>query len=525
MKPALALVALLAACPAPARSGGGTTGPGGSVAAPDTAPRLVVLLVIDQFPQWAFAEKRPALTGGFARILAEGDWQVGRHPSIAATTGPGHALLGTGQPPASSGIIANEWWSRSEQRMVLVDEGEDGNPSSRYLRVPGLGDAVAAAGRGGKAVGVALKSRAALLLLGHAGLAVFYDQKTGSWQAQGARPAWLSTETVAKRLAPWTPLDATRLATLTGTVDAQPGEVGAKGFGTTFPHDPSATKAPFNAVRAMPLGNDLVFDTGLAAIQGERLGADAVPDLLALSLSAHDYIAHGFGHESWEAWDAALRLDARLAQFFDELDRTVGRNRWAMVVTSDHGGSPLPERAGGKRYSFEQLGRAANAAASAVLGNGQWIAYTNFPNMYLSSAALAQSPKNLANAMRKIVFALRAFPGLVLADRADAYAGRCTERTGDEQAVCLAIDPERSGDFIFVPAPGWILYEEADPYATAHGSLTDADRNVPVLTLPFGRTSHAPLTAPTGELSLGDVTPLVARWLDVTPPADLPHSR
>src|SRR5690606_32263017 len=120
--------------------------------------------------------------------------------------------------------------------------------------------------------------------------------------------------------------------------------------------------------------------------------------------------------------------------------------------------------------------------------------------------------------------ALRAFPGLAVADRTDAYAGRCDERRGDARAVCLAIDPERSGDFTYLPAAGWIFEEETERYATGHGSLHDYDRNVPVLVLPFGRTPHAPAVAPAAQLMpLTEVAPLVASWLGVVAPTQLPR--
>jgi hypothetical protein len=40
-----------------------------------------------------------------------------------------------------------------------------------------------------------------------------------------------------------------------------------------------------------------------------------------------------------------------------------------MIVTSDHGGAPMRDFGGG-RITFEQLQRAANLAASTVLGAG-----------------------------------------------------------------------------------------------------------------------------------------------------------
>jgi predicted AlkP superfamily pyrophosphatase or phosphodiesterase len=505
------LLCLLAACPAP------RTGP--TVAHDDAAakPGLVVLLIIDQFPEWSLERKRSELTHGFARILREGEWRIGRHPSAAAMTGPGHALLGTGETPAKSGIIANEWWSRELGKKIKAADDETGKTSSKWLRVPGLGDAIAAANNGAKAVAVSLKNRAAVLPLGHAGLAIYYDSKAGKFTSYRGDATWLAAHDrahpIAPRLVPWQPQDAGRLAKLSGVVDAQVGEVGIKGFGTTFPHDPKLTKDPADAVYAMPLGNEIVLETALAAIDGEQLGADSTIDLLIVSLSAHDYVAHGWGHESWEAWDSELRLDASLEEFLAELDRKVGKGRWALALTSDHGGSPLPEILHGGRYTDEQIKNAANQAASLVLGPGEWIAYANVPNIYLSQAALTQPAKQLDEAKAKVVLALKAFPGLAVVDRVDVVAGHCDDRKGDDRALCLTFDPERSGDFVYLPAAGWVLEEEGEPLATGHGSLNDYDRNVPVVLLPFDRKPHPPLAVPGPEISLGDVAPMLKQWL------------
>lgn len=530
--PLLAVIGLglsLAGCP-----GGGTartqrrTGGAGSGAtgASETSPRLVVLLVIDHFPEWHFEARRPVFTRGFARLLAEGEWRVGRHPSIATATAPGHTLLGTGEPPARSGIISNEIWSRDEKRLVGAAIGRDDKPSSERLRVPGLGDAIAASRTGAKAVGVALKVRAARLPLGHHGLAIYFDATKGTWQTHGGPlPAWLATYSSEHPVTPavWTARDPAQLAQLTGTVDDQKGEVGEKGFGPTFPHDPAATKKPIDALYALPQGDELTLDMATAALAGESLGADDTPDLLVVSLSAHDYIAHGWGHESWEALDAEQRLDERLDPFLSALDNTVGTGRWAMVVTSDHGGSPLPERSNGGRFSEEQVQRAANAAASTVLGQGDWIASASWPNITFTATALAQNKKELTNAYRKIIFALRSFPGIAQADRSDAFIGNCDARPADARAICLALDPERAGEFFYLPRAGWIVQNDNEPLATAHGSAHDYDRNVPVILLPFDRAKHDAQTAPSAEMSLADVAPLVASWLGVTSPRDLPR--
>ena len=475
-----------------------------------------MLIVVDQFPEWSFEQRRPELVHGFARLLADGEWHVGRHPSAATLTASGHALLGSGQPPARSGIVANEWWSRELSQVVTATEDAAGLPTSQWLRVSGLGDVV------DKAVGVSLKARAALLPLGHRGLAIYYDGKTGTWRTFGrhAAPPWLATHMRAHPIVPriQTWQADPRIAKLAEVADDQPGEVGIKGLGATFPHDPHKTKSATEAVFALPLGNEIVFETALAAIAGEQLGRDRKPDLLILSLSTHDYIAHGWGHESWEAWDSELRLDKSLDEFLAGLDREVGAGKWALVLTSDHGGTPLPEKTAGGRYSFEQLAKAANDAASAVLGPGEWIAYVHYPTVYLSKAARAQDPKEVRNALKKIVLALRAFPGLDRVDLVESVAGNCERRTGEERALCLTFDRERSGEVYFMPARGWVLQEADEPLATAHGSLHDYDRLVPVIVLPFGRKRHAAPAAPSDEIDLASVAPMLATWLGVQLP-------
>lgn len=453
-----ALVLALVACSAPPKQ----------VTPRARKPAVVVLLVIDQFPQWTFEQKLPALKGGFARLLAEGEWHVGRHPSIATITAPGHALLGTGQAPATSGILGNEWWDRESERVAYAVD-HDGN--SPWLRVAGLGDEV-------DAVGVSLKARAARLPLGKGGLAIWLDVKTGRWASSGRDTRWVS-ELPQVRLAPWTPR-AMSIA------DQRAGEVGSKGFSATFPHVPK----DFNAVLAMPLGNEVVLATAQAALDHEH------PELLVVSLSAHDYVAHGWGHESLEAWDETIRLDESLAHFMAELDRTY---EWAMIVTSDHGGQPMPVH----HLTSEQILAAANTAASAVLGPGEWIAYAHFPALYLTKAAWASKERD--KAIKKITLALRSFPGLARVERVSDIAGDCEARRGDDRALCLAIDPERSGDVIFTPAPGWIIEDADEPYATGHGSLNDYDRNVPVIVLPWGRTKHAPDKGPRDTIGLEHV--------------------
>jgi predicted AlkP superfamily pyrophosphatase or phosphodiesterase len=322
-----------------------------------------------------------------------------------------------------------------------------------------------------------------------------------------------------------TPLDPARLAQLSGTTDDQPGEVGDKGFGATFPHAMASTKDPADALFAMPIGNDLVLDTATAAIDAEHLGTRDIPDLLVVSLSAHDYIGHGWGQESWESWDMMLRLDQRLAQFLDDLDRRVGAGRWAMIATSDHGASPLPERSPrGGRLRFDTLKEAANRAAITELGAGDWVADAKYPSVYLTAAALAAPKRDRENAMKKIAYALRAFPGIARVVYTADFAGHCEQRTGDALVLCRTIDPERSGELLWLPARGWVHEDDGELVATAHGSMNDYDRLVPVIVLAPGRTKHAAASAPdSNRFDMTKVAGTLAGWLGVPAPNALPR--
>ena len=526
----LLLAVLLAACPHPPVTQQPTPAahPDPTVTAPYTGrKKLVVLLIIDQLPQWAFAQKAPALTRGFDRLLREGDWHIGRYPTPATLTAPGHALLGTGEPPYHSGIAANEWFDRETGK--IVQSTEDGSDkSTKRLRVPGLGDAITAANTGAKAVSVSLKDRSAMMPLGHAGTAIWYDKKQVAFVANQPA-AWLAAYTKAHPISAhlkdvWAPLDAATLAQLSGTTDAAKGEVGEKAFGPTFPHSLATNKDPADAIFAVPLGNQLVLDTALAAVEGESLGADEIPDLLVASLSAHDYVGHGWGHESWESWDMVLRLDAMLGDFLAQLDAKVGKDQWAMLVTSDHGASPLPERIGGGRLTPESLAEITSSAAATELGSGRWVASAKYPFVFLTPALLAKPAKDRARAVHKMLLALRAQPGIAMADRVESFAGNCDRRTGDAFAICLMLDPERAGDLFYLPASGWIIHDADEPAATAHGSWNAYDREVPVIMLPFGRTPHARATgASTTTIHMVRIATVLAGWLGVTPPTNLPR--
>jgi predicted AlkP superfamily pyrophosphatase or phosphodiesterase len=515
MRRTLALLPLVVAC-------GARDAPG---APPPAAarPALAVLVVVDQLPSWSLDAKAPALSAGLRRVLDAGRWATGEHPTIATSTAPGHALLGTGAPPSVHGILGNDWWRRDLGRALESVRDVDGEVTSRWLRAEGIGDVVTA--HGGRAVAVSLKDRGAVLPLGHHGLALYYDDRAARFvSADGSVPAWLDAANAGGAFAPgddaWTPREPARLAALSGGPDDAPGELGARGLGPRFPHRPAATARPAYAAGATPLGDRWIAELAAAAIRGERLGRRGAPDLLVVSFSSYDLIAHGWGQESWEAWDALLALDRDLAGLLDVLDREVGAGRWSMILTSDHGAAPMVERrrAAGlpaARLPWAHLEDIAEGAARGIAGPGDWIADLRYPTATLSPAARGLPPATRERLLDAVVAALAAMPELAIVRRTDRIAGGCAARPPVDRAVCLALDPVASGEVVFVPAEGTVLHENDEGVATHHGSLAAYDRQVPLVVVAPG---VAPGRDPARYSTLR-VAPTLAAWLGLPAPA------
>src|SRR3546814_1397479 len=73
-----------------------------------------------------------------------------------------------------------------------------------------------------------------------------------------------------------------------------------------------------------------------------QLGRGPATDLLAISLSATDFVGHRYGSGGPEMCLQLMTLDTDLASFFNVLDET-GID-YAVVLTADHGGLDVPER-------------------------------------------------------------------------------------------------------------------------------------------------------------------------------------
>jgi predicted AlkP superfamily pyrophosphatase or phosphodiesterase len=146
--------------------------------APETRPRLVIAISVDQFSADLFAEYRPLFSGGLRRLSQGMAFPAGYQSHASTETCPGHSTILTGARPGRTGIIANNWFDQRAARAdknvyCSEDERVPGATSDNYtvsawhLRVPTLGDLMRRADPRSRVVAVAGKDRAAVMMGGH----------------------------------------------------------------------------------------------------------------------------------------------------------------------------------------------------------------------------------------------------------------------------------------------------------------------------------------------------------------------
>lgn len=495
--------------------------------------RLVVLCSVDQLASWVFAEALPHLPsgGGFQRLLREGvHFERCAFAHGCTETGPGHATLGTGVPARLHGIVKNQWFDPQLGKAVYCVGTEDvaavpGFPEGRdrsaaRLLVPTLGDWLAQHRPGARVVSVSMKDRSAILMAGRAAHAVvWFENATGRFVTNSAwgdeAPRWLRAFDAGPpadahfgwRWERFGPEEA-----YAGCEDDRPFEMPHPSSGgrtlpvalTGGPGRDEPEAAFYYEVYLSPLGNELTLAATLAALAGERLGQDEVPDLLCVSFSCTDTVGHAFGPGSVEARDTLLRLDEQLARLLAALDAAVGEGRYAFLLSSDHGTGPAPEAArargldAGRGLLHVHARSAAEAALRGHLGaeGGRFVLGASEQSLFLDRErvlAAAGGPHGPA-ADAAFLAACRAAaegagraPGVL---RTFVVADLLASGPGDDpvrQAMWNAVHPDRAGEVLLVFKPWWI----EGLIAATHGSPHPYDREVPLLAVGPGlRRGH-----------------------------------
>jgi len=497
-----------------------------AAAQPPSRPRLIVAISVDQFSADLFAEYRRHFTGGLRRLSEGAVFPAGYQSHAATETCPGHSTILTGDRPARTGIVANNWTDQGAARAdkyiyCAEDERVPGSDSDHYtvsdvhLRVPTLGDLMRRADPASRVVAVAGKDRAAVMMGGH-------DPSERWWwtgqafvtHAGRATPAAVAAANARAATALATPQPALPLdPRCAGRSRAVAVGTGPRTVGDGRFARPAGDQGLF---RASPQFDAAILDLAAGLRGAMRLGQGPATDLIAIGISATDYVGHRYGTQGAEMCLQMLALDRALGSFFATLDRA-GID-YAVVLTADHGGLDLPERA--RQQGMPNAARvdpalnaaAVNDALAARRGLSGRILYGDGPfgDMYVSRALPEPARRR---ALAAAIAFYRAHPQVAAVFTREEIAATPSP-TGSPAPWSLleraraSFDAERSGDFYVMLRP--LITPIANPGASGsvatHGSVWDYDRRVPIL---FWRRGMTGFEQPLGVETV-DIMPSLA---------------
>jgi hypothetical protein len=535
-------------------------------------PRLAVLVVFDQL-RGDYLSRWDSLFGddGFHRLEKDGVWFENCHYPYADTvTAAGHASLLTGCSPAKHGVIDNDWYDRAARALVNCVEsdryqqvpaagrstfslmrrttgfgGGEGAPkknqgvSPERLLMPTLGDVLkGVTGGKGKVVSLSFKDRSAVLPAGRRADGCYWlDVTTGTFVTstyyRDRLPSWLAEFNSEKPADHWFGRLWTRLRPgLDYAKFSGPDDVAGEGLGVlqgrTFPHPfgrgiLKGGMVYYGALYNSPFGNELLLELTKRAIAAEDLGGHDDPDLLCVSFSCNDPIGHCWGPDSQEVLDVTLRSDRIVQELLAFLDARLGKGRYILALTADHGVCPLPEvsRSQGKpaeRVQPNLLKNQAEAFLEETYGqpgqrSGRWIEAMEFPWIYLNREAIKGHGLKQADVEEALVGWLKERPMVQTAySRAQIINGLPKDDTLGEQ-VRRSFYPSRSGDVTIILKPYHLC--TANLTGTHHGTPHAYDTHVPLLVFGPGIQAGTRQDAVTPQA----IAAIFARSLDLKLPA------
>jgi hypothetical protein len=395
--------------------GPGVVRPAGEVRAPatlaDAAPTTARLLGFNDFPRRdgrvlpkLDISSRPRLVvtivwdGGGWNVLHEhgGRWPylkelmqngtsythmtIGSSPSVTPSI---HTTLSTGAFPRRHGIPGLRM--RSGDEYVDPFLGLDAS----HIRIPTLGDLYDRSLRNRPIVGMTAAVNWHLGMVGHG----------AAFPRGDADPAPLLNEdgelfTNTSNYSLPDIGDPAALERGTRALDATDGKVDGTWSGHDLA-DPSVRySSPAHVAYQEFILERLVVEEGF--------GADRIPDLLYVNLKSGDDAGHKWGMTSDEDGKVFAAEDDALRRFVRVLDRQVGKGRWALLLTADHGQTPYPDESGAWPIGGAELARDTNVHFDHNDNDIDLADRVTSPGMYVNAQELKSNGVTLAEVARWI---------------------------------------------------------------------------------------------------------------------------
>ena len=295
-------------------------------------PRLILLAVLDGMRVDYFDRHAKALPT-LDRLRRQGAWFTNARLNYLPTiTSLGHATVATGADPRVHGIAANTFFDWVAGRPADAYAAL----SPRQLMALTLADVwnirtngrAVIVGQGSVArAAIPLAGHGRCLLNGHPVIAASYNAEKGEWETNS---------------------ECFRLPDYLKDQNARQLWEGTNGLWMDHPIGTS------DEVRGSALFSK--FETGALRLMIERepLGADEVTDLLLVNLKTADFVGHHYGPDSPELAATLAALDRDLAEVIAAIETKVGRDRYVLAFTADHGMPSEPDAGKGQQRVYTE---------------------------------------------------------------------------------------------------------------------------------------------------------------------------
>ncbi|MDQ3751463.1 MAG: alkaline phosphatase family protein [Actinomycetota bacterium] len=292
---------------------------------------------------------------------------VGSSPSVTPAV---HATLGTGAFPNRHGIV------NITQRDNGLLTGSFESLSPDHLEAKTLADVWDRRTNNRAKIGLVAKDGLHLGMMGHGAYLPGGDHDIAAITGAGAAPWSPGTNELWYAL-PGYMLTVPGVDTAAATVDRDDGKLDGRWMGHDLPADfvaePGFNKTPVETLYQTKVSKVLLTNEGF--------GEDRVTDMFFTNYKDVDYMGHAYNFFKPEVRETIGYADAELRELVRFVNARVGKKRWVLVFTADHGQAPLPQAVGDWPIDVaeltDDLGRFADQPAAELVQHvkqtGVWV--------------------------------------------------------------------------------------------------------------------------------------------------------
>jgi len=457
------------------------------------APKLTIVLVIDQFAAHYLPKLDPYLDHGINHLLKNGIvYTNAQLPYSATSTAVGHASLGTGTLPKHHGIVYNKWLNANGDTI----RAEEGNCADNVM-VPTLNAPFLAKNKKNKSLAISLKSRAAIGLAGKSAPAIWLNEETGQFETnsnsfqidhliRGVNQQIEDLPYIWKPL--YTDPDYYQFPNINNyNYSSALSIIGRQ-------QQPTEKLKQIQRFTQIPDANEILLGMAIKYIKQVYPNLEDGNLLVWVSLSSLDKIGHIYGPHSKEIIDMIYQLDQQIGEFVNNIAEIAPSNNTMYVLTADHGVMAIPELIkqqypSAQRLDEQEVVTKVNEQVRKKTGIKEAIALYKTPHLFLNKKLIKKlKPEKKQNLIEIIKNELKKIPGTLNVYTYDELKQMNPSVGSTTWLLQNNIYPDRSGDLMLEIAP-YTLISKYDG-GTKHNTPYSYNTHVPLILYQKGTHEH-----------------------------------